>query len=81
MVKSDIEKVADLTHLRVIALVGGRRKMIERTRQAREELKSYGLIYVSAKAETPDSLHRAGTGLYCVVPLTYRVKTRTHGCC
>jgi hypothetical protein len=48
--KGDFEKLADHTHPKVIEVMGGRRKMIERTRQKIEEVKRDRVTLVCAKA-------------------------------
>lgn len=73
-VKGDIETVVDLTHTRVIAVSGGRQQIISATLKKRNALENQGVSYVSGKADTPTSLYKSKTELYCVVPVAYRVK-------
>lgn len=72
--KGDIAKVVDLTHPKVVAMGGGREKVISGTRQKRDALEKQGVSYVSGKADVPTTIYRTKTGLYCVVPVAYRVK-------
>lgn len=73
-VKADYGKMADFTHPKLIAILGGRQKMIEGTRKMREKIHQEGVAYLSAKTEAPDALHRSGNVLYCLVPMTYGMK-------
>ena len=38
-------------------------------------LEENGLTYLSGKADTPDALHQAGSDLYWVIPVAYRLKS------
>lgn len=73
-VKGDVAKVIDLTHPKLVAQLGGRKKAIERVREARDKLERDGVTYVSGEATAPDAMYRSGGALYCVIPVTYRVK-------
>lgn len=64
LIKEDYDKVADLTHPRVVESVGGRKKMIEGMRQ----LKEAGYELRSFKLDTPSEPVNARSELYIVVP-------------
>ena len=74
-ITGDLNKLADFTHPKLIALIGGRTKLIEGLSKQREKLKIAGLSFVSVQAQVPTEVIAGGAGWYCVVPLTYRVKT------
>jgi hypothetical protein len=75
IVKKNYEKVAELTHAKIIALLGGRAKMIELTRRKVEKLESDGIKRLSGRAVLPATIERSGKTLYCLIPVTYRVDT------
>lgn len=75
VVAGDLGKVADLTHPRALAAAGGRQKMIDALRRARAGLEADGVSYLSGEAGLPASLHRGKGGLYCVVPVAYRIRS------
>jgi len=73
-VKGDIEKVVDLTHPKVITTSGGRQNLISATLKKRNAIEQQGVTYVSGRADAPSTIYMAESGIYCVVPVVYRVR-------
>lgn len=73
-VKSDWGKLADLTHPKVVEMMGGRDKMVERMTASMKAMKDKGFVFNSAKVEDATTPVAAGSELYTVVPMTVEMK-------
>jgi len=74
VIKEDFPKVADLTHPKVVELMGGREKMISAMESGIKDMKSRGLALRSAKVEDPSDPVAAGSELFVVVPFLLEMK-------
>lgn len=74
MTKGDFETLIELTHPKIVEAGGGREAMIETARKAIDGLKKSGYAFESCKVEVPQSLKRTPVGLFCLVPMSVRIK-------
>lgn len=74
--KEDFEKLLDMTHPRLVALAGGREPMLKRLRAEIDGMKSEGVTFDSSTITPPSALQRTKDGLFCLVPLTLRLKVK-----
>jgi hypothetical protein len=70
VITGEFETVVDLTHPKIIGMLGGREKMIATMKEGLEGLKKRGITMKESKAEKPEKLAKSGDSLYCVVPTT-----------
>lgn len=68
------DKLADLTHPKVVELMGGRDKMVERMTASMKDMKAKGIAFNSAKIEDAATPVAAGKELYTYVPMTLEMK-------
>jgi hypothetical protein len=68
LVKGDLEKVADLTHPKVVTGLGGKEKMVARMKKEIEAMKGQGSAFKSAKILDPSEPITAGKELYIGIP-------------
>ncbi len=73
-VKGDCGKLADFTYPKVLAMMGGRDKMIAALESALKSLKDKGVEFLSAKVGDASPLVRGGSEVYTVVPFTLVMK-------
>lgn len=73
-VKSDFQKVADLTYPQVIEEMGGRKKMIETMKIGLKEMELKGIKFLSAKVENASPAVADGSNLYTIVPMKLELK-------
>jgi hypothetical protein len=74
LLKEDFAKVADLTHPKVIQLIGGREKMISVMESETKEMRSQGFALRSVKVDDPSDPVAAGSDLFVVVPFLLEMK-------
>jgi hypothetical protein len=74
LVKEDFGKVADLTHPKIVGMMGGREKMISAMQSGIKEMKSKGYAFSSAKVEDPTDPVPSGPDLFVVVPFQMEMK-------
>jgi hypothetical protein len=74
IMKEDFGKVADLTHPRVVELMGGRDKMVSAMEAGTKEMKSQGYAFTSVKVDDPSDIVPAGPDLYVVVSFQMEMK-------
>jgi hypothetical protein len=74
LIKEDFAKVADLTHPRVVKLMGGRDKMIATLATGMKAMKAQGFAPRSAKVDEPSDPVAAGPDLFVVVPYQLEIK-------
>ena len=74
LVKEDFGKVADLTHPKVVAGMGGREKMISVLQSGTVEMKKQGYAFQSVKVDEPLDPVKGGDDLYVVAPFQLEIK-------
>lgn len=74
LMKEDFGKVVDLTHARVVELMGGRDKVVSVMQAGIREMKSQGIGFKSLKVDDPSDIVPAGTELYAVVVFQFEMK-------
>ena len=74
LLKEDFGMVVDLTHPKLVALMGGRQKMISVMEAGTKEMKSKGFEFHSAKVEDPSEPVKSGSDLFVVVPFELEMK-------
>lgn len=74
LIRGKFDRIADLTHPRVVELTGGREKMIALMESATREMKQKGYSVLSSKAGDPTDLVEQGTDLFVVVPFVLEMK-------
>lgn len=73
-VKSDFDKIADLTYPKVVEEMGGREKMIAAMKTGFKDMKARGFEFSSAKVEDASRLVAGGSDVYTIVPFTLEMK-------
>jgi hypothetical protein len=74
LIKEDFGKIVDLTHPKLVELLGGRDKAIAKVEAATKEMKAKGFTVRSGKVEEPSEPVAAGNELYIVVPFQLEMK-------
>jgi hypothetical protein len=74
LIKEDFGKVVDLTHPKVVELLGGREKMIAVMESGTKDMKAKGFAFRSAKVDDPTNLVTAGSDQFVVVPFLLEMK-------
>ena len=77
LVKGDFAAVADLTHPKVLANLGGRAKTIDVMAAGAKQMKAQGVAFRSADVADPSDAVPAGPNLYVVVPYTFTMTVPT----
>lgn len=72
-ISGDVEKLADLTHPKVIEKAGGREAMIEKVRKGMADLKDQGFNFDAGTVEAPKAIREADGKAYAVVPTTINI--------
>lgn len=75
LLKGDYATIADLTHPKVVAMNGGRDKMIADMERTMKAIKEQGIEFVSAIPSAPTNPVNAGSEVFLVVPFKYELKT------
>ncbi len=73
-VKGDFGKLLDLTHPKIVKLMGGREAALKRLKKEFDGSEAMGLTFESCKVEPATDLHQTKDGLFCLVPLTLKMK-------
>ena len=74
MVKGDHGPLGDVTHPKIIALMGGREKMLAEVKSQMEQLAKDGYTIVSYTLETPTEYQGTAPDLAVIVPQKMRMK-------
>jgi hypothetical protein len=74
LIKEDYAKVTDLTHPKVVELMGGREKMIAVMESGTKDMKAKGYSFRSVKVDEPGEPIAAGDERYVVVPFLLEMK-------
>ena len=74
--KGDYETVLDLTHPKIVALIGGREVALRRMRKEYESGEKMGIAFDSVRVDPATDLNESKDGLFCLVPMTLRLKFR-----
>src|SRR5262249_25423816 len=74
LIKEDFAKVADLTHPKVVKLMGGREKMISAMESGIKDMKSKGYAFRSVKVDAASDPVTAGSDMFVVVPFLLEMK-------
>jgi hypothetical protein len=75
ILKDDFGKVVDLTHPKIVELMGGRKKMISTMEAGSKEMKSPEFTLLSIKANSPSDPVKSGSDLYLTVPFEMEART------
>jgi len=70
----DYEKAADLTHQKLIQLIGGRAKYLRILKEGMNEIQSEGFRLISTVSEDPTQIIEVGSDVYAVLPTTMKIK-------
>ena len=74
--EGNYERLADLTHPKVVELMGGREKMAEFVRKSMADMKTQGFETLSyTPATEPTQVLREGRKLYAILPAKLRMRT------
>jgi len=68
------DKLAECTHPKVVAMMGGASKMVEKISVERAKMKTEGVDFLAAAAALPKELVEVGTELYALVPMNLTIK-------
>jgi hypothetical protein len=68
LIKEEFGRVADLTHPKIVKMMGGREKTIASMQSGTADMKSKGYTIRSVKLEDATELVAAGSDLYGIVP-------------
>ncbi|ACU03305.1 hypothetical protein Phep_1087 [Pedobacter heparinus DSM 2366] len=68
MIKNDLETLADYTHPKILAAMGGKDKMIARTKASIAEMKTGGVTFRGASIGKIGRFYTSGKDLYCLIP-------------
>lgn len=74
VVQNDFEKIADLTHPKVVELLGGRKAMLEMMQKGSKEMASQGVKFESVAVAEPSEPVAGGAELFLTVPFTLKLK-------
>lgn len=74
VLKEKHEKVIELTHPKVVELIGGRDKMLQTLRDISAALKEQGIEFDSIKFEAPEKIIGSGKHEFSVVPYVLRIR-------
>jgi hypothetical protein len=77
----DFEKLVDLTHPRVVGMVGGREKMLAELRRQMEQEKAQGKSFggITASVGEPGEVVSVGKRLFSVVPTEMKFPAESRG--
>jgi hypothetical protein len=68
LLKEEYGKVADLTHPKIVKMMGGREKMVAAMKLGTADMKSKGFSIRSVKVDDPSDPVAAGSDLFAVLP-------------
>jgi hypothetical protein len=74
-VEGNYERLAGLTHPKVVEMMGGREKMAESVRKDMAEMKAEGFRMLSYAPGEPTQVLREGSRIYALLPTTLRTRT------
>jgi hypothetical protein len=74
LLHGDFDKVADLTHPKVLEMMGGRDKAIDVMRAGMRKMTAEGFAFLAAKVDEPSDPVAGGVDLYVVVPYLMSMK-------
>jgi hypothetical protein len=74
ILKEDFGKIADLTHPKIVEMVGGRQKMISLMESGFKDMKANGVSFLSTKVEESSDPVMGGSDLFIVVPFILEMK-------
>lgn len=73
-VSSSSDTIVEMTHPSLFKLVGGKEKLLQITKAAMEQLKSFNFEILDSKLGTPTETYVAGNELVCFYPMTMTIK-------
>ena len=74
MIKGDYNKAADLTHPKLVDLMGGRTQFISETEKAFKEMEAQQVRIVSNMVGEPQDIVEVKNEIYAIVPTAMRMK-------
>lgn len=77
MAEEDYDTVADLTHPKVVEMMGGRARMIEFVKKSMGDMRAEGFVIESFTVGEPQKATKVGERLYTIVPTKMRMKVPT----
>lgn len=75
LVNGDYDRLADLTHPKVLEMTGGREKMISVSKEFMDSSKKQGIEIVSTTVGDPNESIPVGDALFATVPFSIVLKT------
>lgn len=75
IIKNDFGKVVDLTHPKIVELMGGRQKMVSTMEAGSKEMKAEGIELLSIKTDTPSEAIKSGSELFLTVTFDLEIGT------
>ena len=75
--KGDYEAFVEYTHPKIIAMVGGKKKMMDMIKSGMDELNKAGMTIISYKIEAPAEAISVGDDLAAIVPTSLEMKSKT----
>src|SRR5581483_10238949 len=73
-VKGDFGRVADLTFPKLVALMGGKEKMVAYLEKGTREMKAEGNVIFSMVPGDPTQIETIGEQVFAVLPVTLKIK-------
>jgi hypothetical protein len=79
LLKGDYNTVIDHMYPKVIAMAGGKAKLLQLMTTGLQQMKAQGVSFQDAVIGTPGKFYKAGTEIHCLVPenITMKVGTST----
>ena len=74
VIKEDNSKIVDLTHPKIVEMIGGREKMIAVLEAGNKDIKAKGFSFRLSKVDEPSEPVAVGTDQYVVVPFLLEMK-------
>jgi hypothetical protein len=68
LVAGNYSTVINYMHPRVIAITGGKDKLLQLTTNGMKQMKAQGVTFTAATVGTPGKFYKAGTEIHCLVP-------------
>ena len=75
LVSGDYTTFIQYFYPKIIALEGGKEKMLKELNDSDKQMKAMGAVFLGATIGEPGKFYKAGDEIHCLVPQTLRVKT------
>jgi hypothetical protein len=74
VIKGDYKTLVDHMYPRVVAMMGGKEKMLNTANTSMANMKAEGIVFENATIGSPGKFYRAGKEIHCLVPETITLK-------